>query len=58
MQDFDTFMAFVRENNAENFLKKDVNKTAVMEYVKEHGTPPPGVNMTSRREVQIRRPRS
>jgi len=56
--DWDTFMVFVDENNATNFLKKDVNKTAVQEYIKEHSVPPPGVNFTARREVQIRRPKA
>jgi len=55
VQDFNLVIQYVKENEAWNLLKKDVNKTAVKEYLAEHGVPPPGVNYGTKQEVQVRR---
>lgn len=56
---WDEFWKFVEnEPNGASFVKKDANKTAVMEYIKEHGVPPPGINYSAKREVQFRRPKA
>lgn len=53
--DWDRFIGFVQENGATNFLNKAVNKTAVQEYINAHEVPPPGVNWTVSKEIQVRR---
>lgn len=55
VQDFNLVVEYVKQNDAWNLLKKDVNKTAVKEYINEHGVPPPGVNYGMKQEVQVRR---
>lgn len=52
---WDTAFTFILTNQAFNLLNHAVNKTAVLEYVAEKGTPPPGVNLSVKREVQVRR---
>lgn len=54
--DWDTTLTFIREQGAYEFLDKRVNKTAVREYVDVHGTPPPGVNFSSRVSINVRKP--
>lgn len=39
-----------------NFLTQAVKKESVVEYLKENGTPPPGLKHETVREVQVRRP--
>lgn len=59
VSDFAEFAAFTdTQEDGKRFFKKDANKTAVQEYIKEHGVPPPGIKYTTAREVQIRRPKS
>lgn len=53
--DRDAFLAFVMESGDLNFLENRVNKTAVEEYMKEHDTLPPGVDVTRAVTVNIRR---
>jgi len=66
--DWDTSLTFIQENGLWNFLTKALNKTAVLEYMKSieappgvdvetwQAPPPPGVNLSRKREVQFRRP--
>jgi hypothetical protein len=54
--DRDTFLAFVLENNAVNFLENRVNNTAVTEYIETHGSLPPGVDVTRVVSVSVNRP--
>lgn len=59
VSDFGEFAAFTdTQPDGKRFFKKDANKTAVQEYIKEHGVPPPGIKYTTAREVQIRRPKA
>lgn len=56
---WDETFNFIRENHFWHFLNKAVAKASVEEYMKENGNiPPPGVNYTSFRTVQIRRART
>lgn len=52
---WDTTLQFIVENKAWHFLKKDINKTAVEEYIGQHGVPPPGINWVVKKEVKVRR---
>ena len=54
--DRDSFIAFVMEHNATNFLENRVNKTAVDEYIAEHGDLPPGIDVTRITSVSVNRP--
>jgi len=59
VSDFAEFSTFAAsQEDGMRFFNKDANKTAVQEYIKEHGVPPPGIKYTTAREVQIRRPKS
>ena len=53
--DWGAFYEFVKENDAFEFLEKRVSKTPVEAYMKEHGSPPPGVNALREYTVTIRR---
>lgn len=55
VQDWNLTVEFIKANGMWQMLKKDVNKTAVKEFIDANGVPPPGVNWGSKREVQIRR---
>jgi len=55
VSDWKLTLDFIREHEAWNMLKKDINKTAVVEFITEHGVPPPGVNYGMKEEVQVRR---
>ena len=54
--DRDTFLDFVREEEAWQFIESRVNATAVTEYVEEHDELPPGVDMSKMAWVSFRRP--
>lgn len=56
VKDWDTFLAWMKENDAHHLLNKAVNKTAVKEYIDAHDTPPPGVEWVSIYDIKIRRP--
>jgi len=56
--DRDVFMHFVMENEAINFLENRVNKTAVEEYIAEHGSLPPGVDVTRMTTIGFNRPKA
>lgn len=53
VEDREAYMAFVRENEAWNFLESKANKTAVEEYLEEHGELPPGVRVSRFVTVRI-----
>lgn len=53
--DADAFMDFVVANNAWDLLDRKANKTAVEDFIKNHDTPPPGVNFTKTFVVGVRR---
>ncbi len=53
--DGDAFLRYVIENNAWDLLDRKANVTAAFDYAKENKQPPPGVNLSSRWEVGVRR---
>lgn len=55
--DWDTALQWVKENDKYEFLEKRISKTAVIELMgdKKENPPPPGVNYTAVRTVNIRR---
>lgn len=53
--DRDTFITFVRDNEAWDFLENRVNKSAVEEYMAEHDDLPPGVDISRSATINIRR---
>lgn len=55
--DRDMFMKYVLENEATNFLESRVNKTAVEEYIAEHGALPPGIDVTRMTTISVTRPK-
>lgn len=55
--DRDTFLHFVIENDALNFLESRVNKTAVEEYIAEHKEVPPGIDVTRITTISVNRPK-
>ncbi|MGB8344038.1 MAG: hypothetical protein WCD86_04090 [Ktedonobacteraceae bacterium] len=54
--DRDFFIEFVMEHNATNFIENRCNKTAVEEYIAEHGTLPPGIDVTRITSISVNRP--
>lgn len=54
--DRDIFLTFVMEHDATNFLENRVAKSAVEEYITEHGTAPPGIDVTRITSVSVNRP--
>lgn len=55
--DRDVFLHFVVEHDALNFLESRVNKTAVEEYIAEHGAVPPGVDVVRQVAISVNRPK-
>lgn len=55
VSDWNLTVEFIKKNEMWQMLKKDVNKTAVKEFIDANGVPPPGVNWGSKREIQVRR---
>lgn len=55
--DKDSYWSFLMEAPAErrHLLTLSANKTSVGEYIEKNGTPPPGVNWTVMKDIQIRR---
>lgn len=53
--DWTGYWAWLRENNRLDMLEKRVSSTAVSAYFEEHGELPPFLNMSSEREVVVRR---
>lgn len=56
--DRDIFLQFVLQHDALNFIENRVNKTAVEEYIAEHGALPPGIDVTRTVSVGVNRPKS
>ena len=58
VQDAEAFFNFILETGDTQLLNKSANKTAAKEYMDEHnGIAPPGLEYSTSREIQIRRPR-
>jgi hypothetical protein len=55
VSDWNLTLPFIQTHGLWQMLKKDVNKTAVKEFIDANGVPPPGVNWGSKREIQVRR---
>lgn len=55
VEDREAFLTFVRENEAWAFLESRANKTAVEEFLTEHQELPPGITITKKLTVGIRR---
>ena len=49
------FMQFVRDTNNFDLMDRKANAPAVRDYVAEHGTLPPGVNLSSISTIGVRR---
>ena len=54
--DWEVTLPFIQENELWNMLERRVNKTAVEEYISEHGTIPPGIDVTRITSVSVNRP--
>lgn len=55
LADPEAFMKHVISNNEFDLLDRKANVTAVKDYVAEHNTLPPGVNLSSIKTVGVRR---
>lgn len=55
VSDQTVFMDYVKETGDLSLVDKRANKTAVKDFVNEHGQPPPGVNFGGYRVFQIRK---
>lgn len=53
--DRDSWLKHIIESEDYQFIESRVNKTAVDEYINEHGMPPPGVGIVAETTVNIRR---
>lgn len=55
VKDMSEFWAYVQTNGLFDLIDKRANKTAVTEFVKQNGQPPPGVNYTTMLDLGVRR---
>ena len=55
VQDRDTWMKHIIDTEGWHFIESKANKTAVDEYIAEHGEPPPGVAIVVETTVNVRR---
>lgn len=55
VKDRDEYLKFVIENEMWDLLENRVSKTAVRDYLEEHGEVPPGVNYVTTQVVRVRR---
>lgn len=55
VKDWETFLPWMKANDAFQLLNKAVNKTAVKEYIDAHDTPPPGIEWVAIYDIKIRR---
>lgn len=53
--DWDAILPFVREHELWHLIDKRVSKTAIDEYVAQHGDLPPGVNYRTEITIGVRR---
>lgn len=57
VQDWDELLPYIVSTESWTLLNRAVNKTAVLEYMKENeDAVPPGVNISFKNEVQFRKP--
>lgn len=56
VENWDVTLEFIANHGMQHMLKRDINKTAALEFMKETGNIPPGLKYTASREVQVRRP--
>lgn len=55
VEDRDSWLKHVIETENYQFIESKANKTAVDQYIAEHGAPPPGISIVTETTVQIRR---
>jgi len=55
VKDRESFFAWVKENDAFEFFESRVSKTAVKQRLEDGSPPPPGVDYTKVKDVQVRR---
>jgi hypothetical protein len=55
LADPEAFMKFVKDTESYDLLDRKANVTSVRDYVSEHGTLPPGVNLSAISTVGVRR---
>lgn len=55
IKDKSAFWAYVVTQGLFDLLDYKANPTQVAEHIKNHGSPPPGVNFTTRHTVNVRR---
>lgn len=53
--DWDTFLSFVKDNDAWEMLTRKPVQTAVLEWAEDHEDLPPGLNLRSEVTIKIRR---
>lgn len=53
--EWDATLAWIRANEAWEFLERRVSKTVVQEYSEARGEVPPGINVTNDVVVQVRK---
>lgn len=56
LADPQAFMNYVIENSAFDLLDRKANSTAVRDFVEANKAPPPGVNLSAIRTVNVRKP--
>jgi hypothetical protein len=56
LADSAAFMSYVIDNAAFDLMDRKANVTAVTEFIKQNGAPPPGVNYSTSYVVGVRRP--
>lgn len=55
VEDWDMYLAWVRENEAWHFLEQRATKASVKELLESEGTLPPGVSRKSSIKINVRR---
>lgn len=53
--DFDTMLDYVIKNDVTGLLERRVSTQAVQEYMEEHGSPPPGVSISTETFARVRK---
>lgn len=56
VRDWEATLDFIRDEGAYDLLERKVSRVAVRAYIEETGDAPPGVDFTTHRGVNIRRP--
>jgi hypothetical protein len=55
VKDWDATLAWIKEQDAWEFLERRVSKTVVQEYAAAQGQLPPGIDMTTAVAVRVRK---